>query len=118
MSAQSQEAKMSDLKPCPFCGGKPYLANVAMAGCAYVVCTDCRVQSVDGTQDRVRAAWNTRADLPPTPEQLMADPRVVALADAAKRASRATTDKGAGRFYTNEAIALQRALAQLKGPKP
>lgn len=51
------------LKPCPFCGGKPYLANVQMVGCAYVVCTDCRMQSDDGTESRVVAAWNTRADL-------------------------------------------------------
>ena len=51
------------LKPCPFCGGKPYLANVAMVGCAYVVCTDCRMQSEDGTMNRVTTAWNTRADL-------------------------------------------------------
>ena len=66
------------LKPCPFCGGKPYLANVDMAGCAYVVCTDCRMQSDDGTQSRVVAAWNTRADL--------ADPRVLALVKAAQNA--------------------------------
>jgi Lar family restriction alleviation protein len=53
-----------DLLPCPFCGGKPYLANVEMAGCAYVVCTDCRMQSDDGSQQRVVTAWNTRnADL-------------------------------------------------------
>lgn len=68
------------LKPCPFCGGKPYLANVAMVGCAYVVCTDCRMQSDDGGKDRVVAAWNRRADLAqPDP---MADPRVTALLDA------------------------------------
>jgi len=50
-----------DLKPCPLCGGKCYLANADMAGCAYVVCTDCRLQSDDGSQERVTAAWNTRA---------------------------------------------------------
>jgi len=48
------------LKSCPFCGGIPYLANVAMAGCLYVVCTDCRMQSDDGSRDRVVNNWNTR----------------------------------------------------------
>jgi len=50
-----------ELKPCPFCGGVPYLANVAMAGCSYVVCTDCRMQSDDGSRNRVVNKWNTRA---------------------------------------------------------
>jgi Lar family restriction alleviation protein len=54
-----------ELLPCPFCGGKPYLANVVMAGCYYVLCTDCRMQSDDGRRDRVIAAWNTRALTPP-----------------------------------------------------
>ena len=62
-----------DLLPCPFCGGVPYLANIAMTGCAYVVCTDCRMQSDDGSKDRVIAAWNTRS----TPD--LAAPRVRAL---------------------------------------
>tara|TARA_R110000782_G_scaffold218427_1_gene305794 strand:- start:21511 stop:21879 length:369 start_codon:yes stop_codon:yes gene_type:complete len=53
---------MTELKPCPFCGGKPYLANVAMVGCAYIVCTDCRMQSDDGSQKRVIDLWNTRAE--------------------------------------------------------
>ena len=53
--------KAEALLPCPFCGGKPYLANVAMVGCAYVVCTDCRMQSDDGSQELVVAAWNRRA---------------------------------------------------------
>ena len=50
-----------ELKPCPFCGGKPYLANVAMVGCAYVVCTDCRAQGDDASQEGAIAAWNRRA---------------------------------------------------------
>ena len=32
-----------------------------MAGCAYVVCTDCRLQTEDGLQRNVAAKWNTRA---------------------------------------------------------
>ena len=60
-----------ELKPCPFCGGKPYLANVAMVGCAYVVCTDCRMQSDDGGRERVVAAWNTRTDSIPSQDALI-----------------------------------------------
>lgn len=59
-----------ELKPCPFCGGKPYLANVEMVGCAYVVCTDCRTQSDDMTKERAIERWNTRADLAAAPEPL------------------------------------------------
>lgn len=53
---------MDELKPCPFCGGKPYLANVAMVGCTYVVCTDCRAQGDDASQEGAIAAWNRRSD--------------------------------------------------------
>jgi len=59
------------LKLCPFCGGIPYLANVEMAGCSYVVCTDCRMQSDDGSQDRVINSWNTRT--PPIVKPLVWD---------------------------------------------
>jgi hypothetical protein len=41
--------------------------------------------------------------------------KLMALVAAAKRAAHATTDSIAGRFYTAEAIALQAALAALKG---
>ena len=50
-----------------------------MIGCAYVVCTDCRMQSDDGGSDRVAAAWNTRPALENDP---LADARVTALVDA------------------------------------
>jgi hypothetical protein len=59
-----RDANAPDLKPCPFCGGAAYLANVEMPGCAYVVCTDCRTQSDDGGAERVRLKWNTRTDQP------------------------------------------------------
>jgi len=67
------------LKPCPFCGGKPYLANVEMVGCAYVVCTDCRAQSDDMSKERAIWQWNTRTATIPDP---LDDPRVVALVEA------------------------------------
>jgi len=55
-----------ELKPCPFCGGKPYLANVEMVGCSYVVCTDCRAQGDDATKEGAIANWNARASAPDT----------------------------------------------------
>ena len=65
--------EMSDtLKPCPFCGGEAYLANVGMVGCSCVICTECRMHSDDGLQDRVVTAWNTRADLSADPEAIAA----------------------------------------------
>ena len=48
------------LLPCPFCGGKAYLANVEMVGCSYVVCTDCRIQGDDMSKERAVATWNSR----------------------------------------------------------
>jgi hypothetical protein len=60
-----RDANAPELLPCPFCGGgNPYLANVEMLGCAYVVCTDCGAQSDDGGAERVRLKWNSRADQP------------------------------------------------------
>lgn len=65
-----------ELKPCPFCGGKPYLANVEMVGCAYVVCTDCRAQGDDASREGAIAAWNRRADLAAVPAQVRVKPLV------------------------------------------
>jgi hypothetical protein len=48
----------------------------------------------------------------PTPEQLMADPRVVALVDALEGYK-----KHSRRIPYNIAMAADNALAQLKGPK-
>jgi hypothetical protein len=45
----------------------------------------------------------------------LADPRVQALVEAAKRAAHATTNDGiTGRIYTDAAIALQRALSAIQ----
>ncbi len=60
-----------------------------------------------------------RADLPPTLSACLAHPEVKALVEAARRASHATTNDGiTGRIYTDEAIALQRALARIKDAAP
>jgi Lar family restriction alleviation protein len=67
-----------ELKPCPFCGGKPYLANVQMVGCAYVICTECSVQSDDASRERAIALWNRR-----DPATLAELPEVQAMGAAA-----------------------------------
>ena len=50
---------MSDLLPCPFCGGEPYLKGLS-TNC-FCMCMDCGAQSDDGSAERVTAAWNIRA---------------------------------------------------------
>jgi Lar family restriction alleviation protein len=103
-----------ELKPCPFCGGKPYLANVEMVGCAYVVCTDCRTQSDDMSKDRAIEQWNTRTDTIPDP---MDDPRVVALV----RASRGAIDAlnaGGNNFHMMCARILTAALSTITKEPP
>ena len=53
---------MADMLPCPFCGGKPYLANKDMAGGAFVVCTDCPAATDDGVIETAIAVRNRRAE--------------------------------------------------------
>ena len=52
---------MSDLKPCPFCGGKPHMHHGG-AGNYYVSCLECKVTSDDGTEERATRIWNRRAE--------------------------------------------------------
>ena len=56
----TRHTEITDLMPCPLCGGDAYLANVEMAGCSYIVCTDCHLQTDDGSRERVVRKWNTR----------------------------------------------------------
>lgn len=45
-------------------------------------CTDCRLQTDEGSADRVVAHWNTRAAQPPTLAEALALPEVRALVEA------------------------------------
>ena len=51
---------MSELKPCPFCGGE---AEYIQEGCVIgrVRCKECRIsQTLLGTKEEVIGDWNTR----------------------------------------------------------
>ena len=55
---------MTDLKPCPFCGGEPRIVHFTQDAC-YVLCEniDCMaMQKVYGTKSEAIAAWNARAE--------------------------------------------------------
>lgn len=53
---------MTELKPCPFCGGKAVLCE--NTDYAYVYCKECGSQTDEshGTAGAAVAAWNTRAE--------------------------------------------------------
>lgn len=77
------------LKPCPFCGGRGHIAkdpDLNHGDFYFVKCAKCRAKSTEFHANetcpifyaQVRDAWNTRADLAPTPQ----DARVAALVEA------------------------------------
>lgn len=51
-----------ELLPCPFCGGEAEWKSGG-PGNAFVMCKSCHATTDDGSIPRIRAAWNTRADL-------------------------------------------------------
>lgn len=53
---------MTELKPCPFCGGKAVLCE--NTDYAYVYCKECGSQTDEshGTAGAAVAAWNTRVE--------------------------------------------------------
>lgn len=60
---------MSELKPCPFCGGKAMIdygfssSLNASGGFAYVFCEQCRVSGSRHTSEKqAEKAWNTRVE--------------------------------------------------------
>ena len=57
---------MTELKPCPFCGGKRPYAIVPMALYCYVKCKDCGARGPNETSDiTAQEIWNQRKE--PTP---------------------------------------------------
>jgi len=49
--------EVSELKPCPFCGGKPWRAN------RRVFCHDCGVTMDDDMEDSAESKWNRRVEV-------------------------------------------------------
>ena len=56
----------TDLLPCPFCGGKPYVTerDIGSRNLHWlIICIPCRVKMTVYREDKIGAtqAWNTRA---------------------------------------------------------
>ena len=53
---------MTELKPCPFCGGKAYIVK-GFTGLHMILCKDCGLtaifQNKEGRQETIKA-WNRR----------------------------------------------------------
>lgn len=77
---QTDDARGPDLILCPFCGGDDQYLTEDARDHGFIGCHECHARGpiADQVGDWTRpyTAWNTRADLAPTP---LADPRVVAL---------------------------------------
>lgn len=67
---------MSEILPCPFCGGKAEWKSGG-PGCAWIACKSCPAETGDGSIPRIIEAWNRRA-IPAT------DARADALREAVK----------------------------------
>jgi len=77
-----------ELKPCPFCGGEAGKINDAtrILGTWNVIhrCPVIGPIKIEASlRENVVAAWNRRADLPPTLSDALALPEIAALVDAA-----------------------------------
>ena len=71
-----------ELKPCPFCGGPAELIFPHDGDRPYVMCVLNFCSGTQKTAEHAIAAWNRRADLPPTLEQAKALPEIKALVEA------------------------------------
>lgn len=53
---------MSELKPCPFCGGEPEKVYRSTGQTTQIVCTGCKAQFPKSTcENAYDDAWNRRA---------------------------------------------------------
>ena len=60
-NAMRQEGEgMTELKPCPFCNGKPF-GPYQYGTNWYVACEDCEVQMDSMFKHKVTEKWNRRA---------------------------------------------------------
>lgn len=77
--------EMPKLKPCPFCGGVAVIReDISHSTGVFFGCNTSGCLGADMWEESVSeaiSAWNTRADLPPTPAEAMRCPEVEALVD-------------------------------------
>ena len=99
---------MSDLKPCPFCGGPANGVKIMKFGA--VMCDSCGYIIDRNSTKKAVEAWNTRA----------ADPRVQALVEAAKPFAKGADGRrckdirGMVCFDQTALLAVRAALAAFK----
>lgn len=94
---------MSDLKPCPFCGGEPVV--VVRGALSWVCCSSppCRARGkATYTPESAAAAWNTRVPCPECDRQR-------------ERANDARCREESALHSLNARFALQSELARLLG---
>lgn len=66
LHVKAEQEKETELKPCPFCGGRAVLVQVNRKN--YVICDDCGAKSFEYSQHddyfdaRAIRAWNRRAN--------------------------------------------------------
>jgi hypothetical protein len=92
MTDTPDQTSAPELNPCPFCGDPMEYWDGADAVRHSNPDADCilRMQAFHGA-----TRWNRRADIPPTPDQIMADPRVQGLVEALERiAAHSESDAG------------------------
>ena len=54
---------MTELKPCPFCGGKANLAQTVRTGFWYIICRNCDIATLQySSAEKARRVWNRRAN--------------------------------------------------------
>lgn len=52
---------MTELKPCPFCGGKANLAQTVRTGFWYIICRNCDIATLQySSAEKARRVWNRR----------------------------------------------------------
>lgn len=108
------------LKPCPFCGGNQIQAGHVRDGrcIGCILCGSVVRAYHPNAESNAREKWNTRADLPPTPAQIMAEPRVKALVEAAQNAAIALSEAEDKfhvlSFYINDDASLKCAKERVE----
>ena len=98
-----------ELKTCPFCGSPgqagQFELDIFAVGCVMSDCpgNDMIVKGWSEADEAI-AAWNRRADLPPTLEQAKALPEIKALVEALRECISHCQNTGRGNALVNDRI--------------